>query len=81
MISLGFFDLSSIINWVSSVDSYHNGTLVSMSLMERLQFLEREVADHVTVEDKEGRVVLSKNVTGKGKRTSYKVSESEPVSQ
>jgi len=67
-----FFCRNSIINWIGFVDSYHNGTLVSVSLMERLQFQEREVADHVTVEDKEGRVILAKNVASKSKRTSYK---------
>jgi hypothetical protein len=51
------------------VAPYHNGTLVSVSFVEGLELLEGEVADNITVEDKEGRVVLAENIASKGEGT------------
>jgi len=43
-----------------------------VSLVERLEGLERKVADDIAVEHKEGRVILAKNIASKGQRTSWK---------
>lgn len=59
--------IRSIVFWFAA--PYHNGTLVSVSLVEGLELLEGEVADNITVEDKEGRVVLAENIASKGEGT------------
>jgi hypothetical protein len=43
-----------------------------MSLVEGLELMEGEVANDITVENKEGRVVFAENIASKGQRTSWR---------
>lgn len=38
---------------VLGTSTYNNGSFVAVGLVESLELLEREVADHITVQDKE----------------------------
>jgi len=67
-VSVGLGDNHTILGGLIHLGD-EDRALLSVVPVELQHLLERERADNVTVEHKEGRVVLSQNLLGKGQRT------------